>query len=64
MLCRYMNFVVFQAHRLFLGVDDGRIHGNDKRIDSYAAPPWKIVISRKAQELRVMNAIHFMHISH
>jgi len=58
-----MNFGVFQAHRFFLGVDDGRICGNGKRIDSYTTPRWKIVISRKAQESRIMNAIHFMHVS-
>ena len=61
---RYIKFGVFQAHRFFLGVDDGGIRGNNKRSDSYTAPPWKIVISRKAQELHVMNAIHFMHIFH
>jgi len=57
-----MNFGVFQAHRFFLGVDDGRIRGNDKRIDSYTDPPWKIVIYREAQEPRIMNAIHLMNV--
>jgi len=60
---QYTNFGIFQAHRSFLEVDDRRIRGNDKRIDSYTAPSWKIVISRKAQEPRIMNAIHPMCVS-
>jgi len=58
-----MNFGVFQAYRFFLGVDGGRSRGNDKKINSHATPPWKTAISRKAQELRIVNAIHYMHIS-
>ena len=58
-----MKFGAFLSHLSSPGVDDERIRCNDKSINSHATLPWKTVISRNAQELRIMNAIHFMHVS-